>query len=327
MKNKHLTILITGGAGFIGSSLIEKLILNNNWKIVCLDNLNDYYSPARKKSNLEPFNNKDNFVFYKTDITDYKGLETIFKKHKINKIIHLAARAGVRASIKQPVLYEKVNVFGTLNLLELARKYKVPHFIFGSSSSVYGNQNKVPFSETDPCNHPISPYAATKKATELLCNTYAYLYDINITALRFFTVYGPKGRPDMAPYLFTKAILEDKIIYKFGDGTTRRDYTYIDDIIKGIIKAINKPFSYKIINLGNNKPITLNKFIQAIENATGKKARIKQKPLPEGDVNQTYADIRKANKLLSWHPTINIEKGLASFVDWYKKTKLNSLKL
>jgi len=312
-----MTFLITGGAGFIGSSLIEKLVSNNNLEIICLDNLNDYYSPARKKSNLESFINKDNFVFYKTDVADYKSLEAIFKKHKINKIVHLAARAGVRPSIKQPILYEKVNVFGTLNLLELAREYKIPHFIFGSSSSVYGNQKKVPFSETDPCNYPISPYAATKKAAELLCCTYAHLYDINITILRFFTVYGPKGRPDMAPYIFTKAILEDKVIYKFGDGTTRRDYTYIDDITDGIIKAINKPFNYEIINLGNNKPISLNKFIQTIENVTGKKARIKQKALPEGDVNQTYADIQKANKLLYWKPTTDIEKGLTGFVDWY----------
>jgi len=317
MENNHQVFLVTGGAGFIGSSLIEKLVSNNNWKIICLDNLNDYYSPARKKNNLELFSNKDNFVFYKTDITDYKSLESIFKKHKIDKIIHLAARAGVRASIKQPLLYQKVNVEGTLNLLELARKYKVPYFIFGSSSSVYGDQNKVPFSETDPCNHPISPYAATKKAAELLCCTYAHLYDINITALRFFTVYGPKGRPDMAPYLFTKAILGDKVIYKFGDGTTRRDYTYIDDIVDGIIKAINKPFSYEIINLGNNKPITLNKFIQTIENVTDKKARIKQKPIPEGDVMQTYADISMAKRLLNWQPTTDIESGMKKFVEWY----------
>jgi UDP-glucuronate 4-epimerase len=202
--------------------------------------------------------------------------------------------------------------------LELAKTHQISQFIFGSTSSIYGNQKKVPFSESDPCNEPISPYAATKKAAELLCHTYAHLYKIPMTILRFFTVYGPKGRPDMAPYLFTQAILEGKPIERFGDGTTERDYTYIDDIVAGIIKAIEKPFDYEIINLGNNHPITLNAFIQTIEKATGRKAKTIEKPIPPGDVDRTFADIGKAQKLLGWQPTTDIETGMKNFVDWYQ---------
>lgn len=312
------SLLVTGGAGFIGSSLIESLVKNPSYKIICLDDLNNYYSPKQKQKNISSFLGKNNFLFYKTDIANYQKLEKIFKKHKINKIIHLAARAGVRASLKQPLLYQKVNVEGTLNLLELARKYKVPHFIYGSTSAIYGDQEKVPFSENDPCNRPISPYAATKKAAELLCHTYAHLYPIKVTILRFFTVYGPKGRPDMAPYLFTKAILAGKPISRFGDGTSKRDYTYIDDIASGIIKAVNKPFAYEIINLGNNKPIALNRFIKVIEDLAGKKARIIKKPIPPGDVKQTYAEISKAKKLLSWQPTTDIRTGMRKFITWFK---------
>jgi len=313
-----LNILITGGAGFIGSSVIDKVIVDKKYEIICVDDLNNYYSPLQKQKNITLFLKKENFVFYKVDITDYQNLKAVFEKHQIDKIIHLVARAGVRASIKQPLLYEKVNVLGTLHLLELARIFEVPHFIFGSTSAIYGNQEKVPFSETDPCNHPISPYAATKKAAELLCHTYAHLYPMKMTILRFFTVYGPKGRPDMAPYLFTKSILENKPIEKFGDGSTMRDYTYIDDIVTGIIKAMEKPFDYQIINLGNNQPISLNRFIATVEKATGKKAKIIEKPIPPGDVNRTFADIRKAQKLLGWQPTTNIETGIRKFVDWYQ---------
>jgi len=242
-----LKILVTGGAGFIGSTLIDKLLHTTDYEIVCADDLNDYYSPQQKQKNIEPFSDNPNFIFYKADVRDLGGLQEIFTKHRFIKIVHLAARAGVRASIADPFLYEQVNTKGTLNLLELAKTHQVSQFIFGSTSSIYGNQKKVPFSETDPCNRPISPYAATKKAAELLCHTYAHLYKIPMTILRFFTVYGPKGRPDMAPYLFTQAILEGKPIERFGDGTTERDYTYIGDIVAGIIKAIEKPFDYEII--------------------------------------------------------------------------------
>lgn len=312
-------ILITGGAGFIGSSLIDQLLKTTDYHVVCLDNLNNYYSPQRKQKNIDPFKNHPNFTFYKADVRDFGALQEIFTKHQFSKIVHLAARAGVRASIKEPLLYEQVNTRGTLHLLELAREFQVPQFIYGSTSAIYGNQKKVPFSESDSCNQPISPYAATKKAAELLCHTYAHLYGINMTVLRFFTVYGPKGRPDMAPYLFTKAVLESKPIEKFGDGTTERDYTYIDDIVAGIMKAMEKLFEYEIINLGNNQPVTLNDFIETLEKATGKKAKIIEKPIPPGDVDRTCADIEKAKKLLDWRPTTSIEIGLKKFVEWYRQ--------
>ncbi|OGD63332.1 epimerase [Candidatus Beckwithbacteria bacterium RBG_13_42_9] len=310
-------ILVTGGAGFIGSSLIEKLIQDKDYLIICVDDLNDYYDPQQKQKNIAPFLKQTNFIFYKIDITDYQALKTIFQKHKLDKIIHLAARAGVRASINQPLLYKKVNVGGTLNLLELARINKTPQFIFGSTSSVYGNQKKIPFSEADSCNEPISPYAASKKAAELFCHTYAHLHGLKITCLRFFTVYGPKGRPDMAPYLFTEAIVKGKSIERFGDGTTKRDYTYIDDIVDGIIKTLQKPFNYEIINLGSNQPISLNEFIKTLEKLIGKKAQIIQKTIPCGDVLLTYADIKKARILLGWKPTTNFESGMRKFVTWY----------
>ncbi|MGI5828343.1 MAG: GDP-mannose 4,6-dehydratase [Patescibacteria group bacterium] len=316
----HRTVLVTGGAGFIGSSLIAKIL--PTYKVICVDDFNDYYSPAWKEENVKPFHGNKNFTLYKADIRNLEMLEQIFKNHKPNKIIHLAARAGVRPSIKEPHLYEETNVKGTLNLLELARMYAVPHFIFASSSSVYGNQEKIPFSETDPVNEPVSPYAATKKAGEMLCYTYAHLYKIKTTCLRFFTVYGPKGRPDMAPYLFTEAALSGRPITRFGDGATKRDYTYIDDIVEGVFKAIEKPFDFEIINLGNNKPITLNKFIEILEKATERKINLMTLPIQPGDVNQTYADIEKAKKLLNWQPKIPLEEGLKQFVSWYKVNRL-----
>jgi UDP-glucuronate 4-epimerase len=320
MKQFNNTLLVTGGAGFIGSGLIEKLLPTH--KVVCVDDFNDYYSPAWKEENISSFHGNKNFTLYRCDVRDLDNLTQIFKNHKIDKIVHLAARAGVRPSIKQPHLYEEVNVKGTLNLLELAKNFSVPQFIFASSSSVYGNQEKVPFSETDPVNEPVSPYAATKKSGEMLCYTYAHLYKIKTTCLRFFTVYGPKGRPDMAPYLFTEAALHDKPITKFGDGTTRRDYTYIDDIVEGIIKAIENPFDFEIINLGNNKPVTLNEFISTLEKATETKINLLTLPIQPGDVNQTYADIEKAKRLLNWEPKTSLEEGLKQFVSWYKVNRL-----
>lgn len=311
-------ILITGGAGFIGSNLIGKLI-NKKYKIICIDNLNNYYNPRQKRQNIAPFLTKNNFIFYKADIANFSHLKNIFSNHCFEKIIHLAARAGVRASINKPLLYQKVNVAGTLNLLKLAKRFNIQQFIYGSTSSIYGDQKKLPFCETDPCNQPISPYAATKKSAELLCHTYAHLYKIKTTILRFFTVYGPKGRPDMAPYLFCQAILNKKPLQKFGNGQSSRDYTYVDDITDGILKAIKKPFAYEIINLGNSKPITLNKFIQLIEKTTGQKAIINPLPVRQGDVSHTFADIKKAKKLLNWQPKTDLKTGMKKFVDWYQK--------
>jgi len=326
VESRTMTILLTGCAGFIGSHT-TKALLQKGYNVIGVDNLNDYYNPVWKQQNLDQFKDENNFTFNRLDITDQKALEQIFKEQAtqgepIQKIVHLAARAGVRASIEQPHLYQKVNVEGTLNLLELARQLEVPHFVFASTSSVYGNQKKIPFSETDPVNEPVSPYAATKKAAEMLCYTYSHLHNLQVTCLRFFTVYGPAGRPDMAPYLFTKAMLSDQPINKFGDGTTERDYTYIDDIVAGVVAAVEKPFRFEVINLGNNTPVSLNEFITTLEEITGKKAKINQMGMQPGDVDKTYADIAKARKLLGYKPETSIKGGLEKFVEWYRENRM-----
>jgi UDP-glucuronate 4-epimerase len=313
-----MKLLVTGCAGFIGSHVAETLLKRGD-SVGGVDDLNDYYDVKIKQKNLVILKEHDKFVFYKQDIRDYKGLKEIFEKEKPAKVVHIAARAGVRPSIKDPFLYQEVNVGGTLNLLDLAKNYKVKSFVFASSSSVYGNNKKIPFSEADNIDNPISPYAATKKAAELLCYTYHYLYNMKITCLRFFTVYGPRGRPDMAPYKFTKLIMNKEPIPRFGDGTTKRDYTYIADIVKGVISAIDKELNFEIINLGNNKPVVLNDFIKIIEKATSKKAIIKEMPMQLGDVNITCADITKAKKLLGYKPETSIEQGMKKFVEWYEK--------
>jgi len=319
MKNKS-TVLVTGNAGFIGSSLTKRL-LDLDFKVVGVDNFNNYYSPAQKRSNVAEFKNNKNFKQYKLDILDFKKLKQVFETELPDKIIHIAARAGVRPSIVNPILYEEVNVKGTLHLLEMARIFEIKQFALAASSSVYGNQEKVPFSEIDPVNNPVSPYAATKKAAEMLCHTYSFLYDLPVTALRFFTVYGPKGRPDMAPYIFMSKILQNQPITRFGDGSSSRDYTYIDDIVDGIVKALNKPFKFEIFNLGNNKPVKLNNFIKLIEKLTGKKAKIKQMPRISADVVKTYADISKAKKMLGWQPKTDLETGMKKFIDWFKENQ------
>ena len=321
-----MTLLLTGCAGFIGSHT-TKALLKKGYNVVGVDNLNDYYNPSWKQQNLNQFKDENNFTFNRLDITNQEGLEQVFIQQKeinqpIKKIVHLAARAGVRPSIVQPVLYQQVNTLGTLNLLELARQHQIKQFVFASTSAIYGKQEKIPFSEDDPVNQPISPYAATKKAAELLCYTYSHLHQLNITCLRFFTVYGPAGRPDMAPYLFTEAMLNQQPINKFGDGTSERDYTYIDDIVDGVVAAVDTPFKFEIINLGNNQPVSLNEFISTLEQITGKKAIINQLPMQEGDVPRTYADIRKAQQLLGYQPKIKIEEGLNKFVEWYREKRL-----
>ena len=310
-------ILVTGGAGFIGSHVCEALLKKGHF-VICVDNLNSYYNPKIKKENIEGCLKNKKFKFYKKDITDYIELKKVFSDNKIDKIVHLAARAGVRASIKDPLLYERVNVGGTLNLLEVAKGYKIKNFVFGSSSSVYGNNKKVPFSESDSTNMPVSPYAATKKAGELICYVYSHIYGIPTTCLRFFTVYGPRGRPDMAPYKFTKLINEGKKIDMYGRGNTSRDYTYVDDIVGGIIKALDSNFKYEIINLGNSNTVKLKYFISLIEKELEKKAKIKIMPAQIGDVKRTYADINKAKKLLGYKPKVKIEEGIKEFVRWYK---------
>jgi UDP-glucuronate 4-epimerase len=313
-----LKVLITGGAGFIGSHSTEKLLERGD-EVVCLDNFNDYYDPARKRRNVAPFAAHPAYRLYEGDIRDAGLLEHLFQRESPARVIHIAAMAGVRYSIQRPELYEEVNVHGTINLLEAARRHGIRNFVFASSSSVYGAQEKIPFSEDDPVSEPISPYAATKRAAELLCYTYHHLYAIPCTCLRFFTVYGPRGRPDMAPYLFTRWIFAGQDLIMYGDGSTRRDYTYIDDITAGVVAALDADLDFEIINLGNSQTVALRDFIAVVEAAVGKPARIRREPVQPGDVPLTYADVSKARRLLGYQPTTPVEEGIPRFVDWYRR--------
>jgi len=310
------TFLITGGAGFIGSHLADMLIKDN--KVICLDDFNDFYSPDIKRNNVKKHLNNSNYKLYEYDIVDYENIKKIFEENKIDCIIHLAARAGIRPSLTDPILYTKTNIVGTINLLDLAKDYKINKFIMGSSSSVYGERTDDPFNEEMIINKPISPYAATKASNEQMCYTYSRLYGINIVCLRFFTVYGPRQRPDLAIHKFARLIDGGKPIPVFGDGTTKRDYTFIDDILAGIINSIeyNKT-PYEIINLGESQTVELNYLIELLEKEIGKKAIIERKPLQPGDVPITYADISKARNLLNYNPETKIEKGLKLFIEWF----------
>lgn len=312
-------ILVTGGAGFIGSHTCEAL-LEKGFSVVCIDNFDDYYAPNIKENNIKSIINNPRFKLYQKDIRNENELKDIFQKHQITKIIHLAAKAGVRASFENPGLYEKVNVNGTLNLLNLAKDFKVKNFICGSSSSVYGINKKIPFSEEDETNNQISPYASTKKQTEVLCQDYSNNYNMNITCLRFFTVYGHRGRPDMAVYKFTKLINEGKEIEVYGNINSKRDYTFITDIVDGIISALDKNFKFEIINLGDSNPIELKYLVELIEKELDKKAKIKMSGKQQGDVDITFADISKAKRLLGYNPKIKIEEGIKIFVKWFLKT-------
>ncbi|NLN80916.1 MAG: NAD-dependent epimerase/dehydratase family protein [Erysipelotrichia bacterium] len=318
------TFLITGASGFIGSVLVDKL-LNNGHKAINVDSMNDYYDLIVKNNNISSALSNDNYSFYKNDINDLDALENIFKNYNIDFIIHLAARAGVRPSIENPPLYEKDNGLGTVSILEMAKKYNVKKIILASSSSVYGNNKKTPFSEEDIVDYAISPYAATKKANEVMGHVYHKLFDIDMIFLRFFTVYGPRQRPDLAIHKFTKLILDDKPITMFGDGSSARDYTYIDDIVDGIIKSIDYLEAhrdvYEIINLGNNHPVKLKTLITTIENTINKKAIIINEPMQPGDVEITYADISKAKRLLNYEPKTSFEDGIKKFVEWYLKER------
>ena len=314
-------ILVTGGAGFIGSHVCEKLIASGK-NVVCVDNFNDYYDPRQKRDNIKELLKNQSFILEESDILDMPNMDEIFNKHKITEVIHLAARAGVRPSLKEPLLYFDVNVKGTILLLEMSRKYGVSNFIFGSSSSVYGDRNKVPFNEEDPTESQISPYASSKKFGELICRTYSELYGLNITCLRFFTVYGPRGRPDMAPFKFLDSIIHDKEIQMYGDGSTERDYTYVADIVDGILAALDRKLRYEIINLGNSDPVSLREFIGIIESIAGKKAKIVQVKMPLGDVQRTCADITKAQQMLAHNPKTDIKEGMKKFSDWYRNQRL-----
>lgn len=292
-----------------------------------VDDLNDFYSPEIKRANLAPFEDNANYSFSECDIRDADRLRDVFNEGAPDVVVHLAARAGVRPSLKQPKLYVETNVNGTMNLLELSREFGVKQFVFGSSSSVYGVNCKVPFSEPDPIFKPISPYAATKAAGELLCHTYSHLYGIRTVCLRFFTVYGPRQRPDLAIHTFTRSICEGLPIQVFGDGTTRRDYTYIDDIIQGVRAAIDFDGGmHEVINLGESETTELARLIELIELAVGKKAIVERQPMQPGDVPLTFADISKARNLLKYDPRTKIEKGITKFVQWYMSRRVADVK-
>jgi UDP-glucuronate 4-epimerase len=314
------TVLVTGGAGFIGSHLVERLI-KENYFVLCLDNFNDYYDPQLKENNISGVIENPNFKLIRGDILDVSLLDEIFSGNQYPipvKIVHLAAMTGVRFSISNPGIYVDVDIIGTFNLLEMAKKYKVEQFIFASSSSVYGLNKKTPFSEEDAVELQISPYATAKRAAEIFCKTYNTLYGIPVTILRFFTVYGERQRPDMAIRKFTELIMKNKPIPIFGDGNSERDYTYIDDCIDCILAAVRNPMNFEIINIGSGKTISLKKLIKILEKVTVKKVRIEQLDEQAGDVPRTYADINKAKRLLGYAPSTSIEEGIQKFVKWYK---------
>ncbi len=313
-------ILVSGAAGFIGSHLCERLVLGKA-SVTGLDNFDNSYSRDVKEANISALLSGKNFKFVEGDIRDAACIESVVQKQKPDMIVHLAAKAGVRPSIEDPVGYQDVNINGTMVLLEAARKFGIKNFIFASSSSVYGNNKKVPFAETDNVDFPISPYAATKKAGELICHTYSHLYNINMMCLRFFTVYGPRQRPDLAIYKFTSLLESGKAIPVFGDGSMKRDFTYIDDIIGGIIGAMRNCKGYEIYNLGESRPVRLDALIAEIENALGKKAIINRLPMQPGDVLQTYADVTKAKQKLGYEPKTDLKTGLKEFVEWFRQTK------
>ncbi|MCB9852629.1 MAG: GDP-mannose 4,6-dehydratase [Phycisphaerales bacterium] len=309
------TILVTGGAGFIGSHLCEALLARGD-RVVAYDSFDPFYDIAIKRRNIETLQKTAGFRLIEADIRDLAAAEKALEG--VDCVVHLAARAGVRPSIEQPLVYQDVNVGGLNVMLEAARSRGIKRFVFASSSSVYGNNPKVPFSEDDRVDNPISPYAATKKAGELICHTYHHLFGMDITCLRFFTVYGARQRPDLAIHKFTSLINAGKAIPVFGDGSMMRDHTYIDDIIRGVVASIDHCGGYRIYNLGESRPVSLSDLIAAIEKALGKKAIIDRKPVPPGDVQTTYADVSRAQAELGYEPRTHLADGLAKFVEWFR---------
>lgn len=312
---------ITGVAGFIGSSLATRLLKEGN-KVIGTDNFCDFYNPQIKENNIKELMKNINFKLYKNDIRDRKGIKEIFDENKIDIVIHLAAMAGVRPSIENPVLYQEVNCMGTQNILEEMKIHNINNLVMASSSSVYGNCKEIPFKEDMIVDYAISPYAATKKANEVMTHVYHKLFDMNVIMLRFFTVYGPKQRPDLAINKFTRLMLNNEEIPMYGDGSTSRDYTYVDDIVDGIIKSCNYVQTnnsvYEILNLGNSSPVSLKEMIETIGEALEIEPKIKQLPMQPGDVDRTYADISKAKKLIGYEPKVSFKQGIRNFVKWYK---------
>jgi len=311
-------ILVTGGAGFIGSHLVERLLADGH-DVVVLDNFDRFYDPAIKRRNLEAAARRGGYRLVEGDIRDERALEAVFGAAPPAAVIHLAARAGVRPSIQDPVLYSSVNLDGTTRLLEACRRHGVDRFLFGSSSSVYGNNPKVPFAEDDPVDHPISPYAATKKAGEVLCHAFHHLFGIRVACLRFFTVYGPRQRPEMAIHKFTRLLSRGLPVEQYGDGASARDYTFVSDIVEGVVRALERCSGYHVWNLGGARTITLGELVARIAGELGVEPRVKRVPEQPGDVNRTWADVTRARRELDWEPRVPLDEGLPQFIQWYRR--------
>ena len=311
------TYLVTGAAGFIGFH-VSRALLQRGDRVLGLDNLNDYYDVSLKEARLRLLQDNENFTFYKEDLANREGLTKIFGQNRIQVVCNMAAQAGVRYSLENPFAYQRSNLEGFLNIIHLSQEHKVENFVYASSSSVYGSNKKVPFSVQDRVDNPISLYAATKKANELVAHTYSHLYSLPCSGLRLFTVYGPWGRPDMALFIFTKAITKKQPIEVYNFGKMRRDFTYIDDIVQGVLASMDRPVPYAIYNLGNSRAVDLLYFIECIEKELGKKAEKKMLPMQPGDVVETYADISESERDLGFQPATRIEEGIASFINWYK---------
>jgi UDP-glucuronate 4-epimerase len=315
------TALVTGAAGFIGSHT-SRALLKRYECVVGLDNLNDYYAPSRKLANVEAVKRgltaSQRFIFVEGDFRDHDAVKSLFATHELDVVVHLGAMAGVRVSIERPDLYYDVNVMGTLNLLNATRDYQVGNFVLASTSSVYGRTQRIPFIETDCCDHPLSPYAASKRAAELQCFTYHHLFGLNVTALRFFTVYGPRGRPDMMAYKVLANIFDGTEVPIYNNGDMHRDWTYIDDIVSGVVAAAERPLGYEIINLGRGEPVLLADFVKAIEELTGRRAKLTPAPMPDADVPYTFADTTKARQMLDHDPKTSVHEGVTRLWTWYQ---------
>jgi UDP-glucuronate 4-epimerase len=311
-----MKVLVTGAAGFIGSNLAEKLAKRGD-EVVGLDNFNDYYDPAKKRRNEQRLNQYHNFRMVEADIRDRARMLSIFEAERFDAVAHLAAMAGVRNAVQHPDLYVEVDYNGTQHLMDASRFTGVGNFVFASTSSVYGDTKQIPFIETDPCDRPLQPYAAAKRAAEILGYSYHYLYGLNFTAIRFFTVYGPNGRPDMMAYLVAESVTKGTQIPLYEGGEMYRDWTFVEDTTDGVIAAVDRPLGYEILNLGRGKPTRLQEFVGLIEELAGAKANVIEKPKPAADVVSTYADISKAARLLGYNPKVTVQDGVAAFWDWY----------
>lgn len=316
-----MKVLVTGAAGFVGSHLAEKLARRGD-DVVGLDNFNDYYSPRRKRANERRLNVYSNFRMIEADIRDRKGMAAIFAHEHFDAVAHLAAMAGVRNAVENPDLYVQVDYNGTQNLMDAARHNGVGNFVFASTSSVYGDTEEIPFLESNPCDRPLQPYAAAKRAAEILGYTYHYLFDLNFTVIRFFTVYGPAGRPDMMAFKLADSISKGREIPLYNGGEMWRDWTFVDDTTDGVVSALDRPLGYEIINLGRGEPVLLKEFVGIMEELAGKKANLRDEPKPAADVERTYADISKARRLLQYDPQISVQEGVARFWEWYQKEEV-----